>query len=184
MRIHSIRPVGKRPVHDLTIDTEVFDHQNYVLGNGVITHNTGIYYSADNIFIIGRRQEKKAHEKEIRGYHFVINVEKSRYVREKAQIPITVLRGTGIDKWSALIEMAEESGHLIKTKRGAQLAWQYPDAQGDDDKKYIITDMDKEFWIPILKDKTFHEWVKDNYQQAHSKLLDDEDDVEDVYSEE
>ena len=54
----------------------------------IVSGGTGIYYSADNIWIIGRQQDKKGTE--IQGYHFVINVEKSRYVKEKSKIPITV----------------------------------------------------------------------------------------------
>ena len=54
----------------------------------IVSGGTGIYYSADNIFIIGRQQEKQGTE--IVGYNFIINVEKSRYVREKSKIPIEV----------------------------------------------------------------------------------------------
>ena len=54
----------------------------------VVSGGTGIYYSADNIWIIGRQQDKKGTE--IQGYHFIINVEKSRYVKEKSKIPISV----------------------------------------------------------------------------------------------
>ena len=54
----------------------------------VVSGGTGIYYSADNIWIIGRQQDKQGTE--IKGYHFVINVEKSRYVKEKSKIPISV----------------------------------------------------------------------------------------------
>ncbi len=48
----------------------------------IVSGGTGIYYSADNIFIIGRQQEKQGTE--VVGYNFIINVEKSRYVREKS----------------------------------------------------------------------------------------------------
>jgi hypothetical protein len=54
----------------------------------VVGGGTGSYYSADNIFILGRQQEKDGTE--LLGYNFIINVEKSRYVREKAKIPVTV----------------------------------------------------------------------------------------------
>ena len=47
----------------------------------VVGGGTGIYYSADNIWILGRQQDKVGTE--IKGYHFVINVEKSRYVKGK-----------------------------------------------------------------------------------------------------
>ncbi len=52
----------------------------------IVSGGTGIYYSADNIFIIGRQQEKDADG--LTGYNFIINVEKSRFVREKSKIPV------------------------------------------------------------------------------------------------
>jgi RecA/RadA recombinase len=57
----------------------------------IVGGGTGSYYSADNIYIIGRQQEKEG--KDIVGYNFIINVEKSRHVREKAKIPVTVTHG-------------------------------------------------------------------------------------------
>ena len=44
----------------------------------IVGGGTGSYYSADNIFILGRQQEKEGTE--LVGYNFIINVEKSRYV--------------------------------------------------------------------------------------------------------
>src|SRR5688572_7248158 len=52
----------------------------------IVGGGTGSYYSSDNIWIIGRQQEKE--DKTIVGYHFIINIEKSRYVKEKSRIPI------------------------------------------------------------------------------------------------
>ncbi len=49
----------------------------------VVSGGTGIYYSADNIFILGRQQEKDG--KDVVGYNFIINVEKSRFVKEKSK---------------------------------------------------------------------------------------------------
>ena len=49
----------------------------------VVGGGTGSYYAADNIFILGRQQEKEGTE--VVGYNFIINVEKSRYVREKSK---------------------------------------------------------------------------------------------------
>ena len=45
----------------------------------ILSGGTGIYYSADNIYIVGRQQDKQGQE--LLGYNFIINVEKSRLVR-------------------------------------------------------------------------------------------------------
>ena len=44
----------------------------------IVGGGTGSYYSADTIWILGRQQEKTG--KDITGYNFIINVEKSRFV--------------------------------------------------------------------------------------------------------
>jgi RecA/RadA recombinase len=70
----------------------------------IVGGGTGSYYSADNIYILGRQQEKDG--KEISGYNFIINVEKSRYVREKSKIPIAVAWEGGIQKYSGIVDIA------------------------------------------------------------------------------
>ena len=79
---------------------------------GRVGGGTGSYYSADNIYILGRQQEKEGTE--VVGYNFIINVEKSRHVKEKSKIPVSVSFDGGISKWSGLLDLALESGHVIK----------------------------------------------------------------------
>ena len=146
----------------------------------VVSGGTGVYYSADNIFIIGRQQEKEG--KEVVGYNFIINVEKSRFVREKSRIPIEVTWEGGISKWSGLLDMALESGHVVKPSNG----W-YAKSSDDDAKKVRIKDTyNKEFWIPILSDKTFIKWIEDRYLMSADAIMQSEvseEDIKDAYSE-
>jgi RecA/RadA recombinase len=72
----------------------------------IVGGGTGSYYSADNIFILGHQQEKDGTE--IVGYNFIINVEKSRYVKEKSKIHVTVSFDGGISKWSGLLDIPSE----------------------------------------------------------------------------
>jgi hypothetical protein len=78
----------------------------------IVSGGTGVYYSASNIWIIGRQQDKVGTE--VQGYHFVINVEKSRFVKEKSKIPISVSWDGGIDKYSGLLDLALEAGYIQK----------------------------------------------------------------------
>ena len=135
----------------------------------IVGGGTGSYYSADNIFIIGRQQEKEGTE--VVGYNFIINVEKSRYVKEKSKIPVTVSFDGGISKWSGLLDIALESGHVIKPSNG----W-YSQVNNDtgeiDEKKYRIKDTDtKDFWLPILKQKSFQDFIKNKYQIASGSIM-------------
>lgn len=168
MKIKSITPVGKRDVYDIS----VADVEHYILDNGVVSHNTGSYYSADNIFILGRQQEKEGTE--VIGYNFIINVEKSRHVREKSKIPVTVKHDGGISTWSGLLDMALESGHVVKPSNGW---YSRVDADGVvEERKWRIKDTDtKEFWGMIIQNKGFQEWVKSTYQVASGSIMSSED---------
>lgn len=108
MKIKAIKPVGKQKVYDIS----VADVEHYLLANGVASHNSGVTYSADNVWIIGRQQDKVGTE--VQGYHFVINVEKSRFVKEKSKIPISVSWNGGIDKYSGLLDLGIEAGYIQK----------------------------------------------------------------------
>jgi RecA/RadA recombinase len=139
----------------------------------IVGGGTGSYYSADNIYIIGRQQEKEGAE--IVGYNFIINVEKSRYVREKAKIPVAVTFEGGISKWSGLLDMALESGHVVKPSNGWYSRVNTETGEVED-KKYRIADTDtKEFWESILADETFKEWIAKTYQNSTGSIFKDEE---------
>ena len=144
----------------------------------IVSGGTGPYYSADNIFILGRQQEKEGTE--IVGYNFIINVEKSRYVKEKSKIPVSVSFDGGISKWSGLLDIALESGHVIKPSNG----W-YSKVNVDtgevEDKKYRIKDTDsKEFWMSIITSKSFNDFVVKKYQVGHGDIIRDDEIFEDL----
>ena len=139
----------------------------------IVGGGTGSYYSADNIFILGRQQEKEGTE--IVGYNFIINVEKSRYVKEKSKIPVSVSFDGGISKWSGLLDIALESGHVIKPTNGW---YQKVDTEtGEvDEKKYRIKDTDtSEFWNSILESKSFQDYVESRYRIGNVELISDEE---------
>jgi len=140
----------------------------------VVGGGTGSYYSADNIFILGRQQEKEGTE--VVGYNFIINVEKSRHCREKSKIPVTVKHDGGISTWSGLLDMALESGHVIKPSNGW---YSRVDADGVvEEKKWRIKDTDsKEFWGSVITNKTFQEWIKNTYQVSSGSIMSSEDDL-------
>ena len=144
----------------------------------VVGGGTGSYYSADNIFILGRQQEKDG--KETVGYNFIINVEKSRYVKEKAKIPIEVTYEGGISKWSGLLDIAMMTGHVIKPSNGWYSKVDMETGEIED-KKYRYNDTQtKDFWMPILTSKTFRDAVEKMYTVAHGSIIKEEDDVQSV----
>jgi RecA/RadA recombinase len=134
----------------------------------IVGGGTGSYYSADNIYIIGRQQEKDGTE--VVGYNFIINVEKSRYVKEKSKIPISVSFDGGISKYSGLLDLAMESGHVVKPTNG----WysKVDQLTGEiGDKKRIADTSNAEFMDSILKDPKFKEFIKQKYEIAYGNIM-------------
>lgn len=173
MKITSIKPVGRKPVYDISVE----DAEHYVLENGVVTHNTGIYYSANWIFIIGRQQEKDGTE--VTGYNFVINIEKSRMVREKSKLPITVSFENGIEKWSGMLDLAVEMGYVVKPKNGW---YTRPCVEGDKNWRAEAADTN-DFWKPIFEKSDFAEAIAAKFQLSMKEMvekdtMDDEESVD------
>lgn len=133
----------------------------------VMSGGTGPMLSSDTVWILGRQQEKDSTG--ITGYNFVINVEKSRFVKEKSKILINVDFDTGISQWSGLLAAAELSGHVkkidkkyvtVNTETG-EMSKPYPEKGTDT----------AEFWTPVLKDKTFHNWIENTYKLANHAMV-------------
>jgi RecA/RadA recombinase len=144
----------------------------------IVGGGTGPYYSADNIFIIGRQQEKENNE--LSGYSFILNVEKSRFVREKSKIPLSVSFEGGISPWSGLLEVALESGHVIKPKVGWYQRVNVETGEIED-KNYRAADTDtKEFWLPVLKSKSFRSFIESKYLMTSASIMQDSE-IEGLY---
>ena len=145
----------------------------------IVSGGTGIYYSADNIWIIGRQQDKQGQE--IKGYHFVINVEKSRFVREKSKIPISVSWEGGIQRWSGLLDVAMAGNYVAKPSAGwycrvDRETGELMESAGKVREKETLTE---EFWKPIFEQTDFKEYIKSSYQiGTTAPELEEEDDNE------
>ena len=134
----------------------------------IVGGGTGSYYSADNIYIVGRQQEKDGTE--IVGYNFIINVEKSRYTKEKAKIPITVSFNGGIQRYSGLVDLAIEGGFVSKPSPGWYAKIDRTTGEIGDRVRFESTQTD-EFWKDLLKYEPFKEYVKKKYEIAYSNIM-------------
>ena len=141
----------------------------------VVGGGTGIYYSADNIWILGRQQDKKGTE--IQGYHFVINVEKSRYVKEKSKIPITVSWDGGVRAYSGLLDVALAGSYVTKPSNGWYARVDTETGEIGAKVRYDAT-LEKEFWDPIFAETDFKEFLNKQYSIGHQSLVDMDDIVE------
>jgi len=127
----------------------------------VVSGGTGIYYSADNIWILGRQQDKQGTE--IKGYHFVINVEKSRYVKEKSKIPITVSWDGGVEHWSGLLDVAMSGNYVSKPSPGWYCRVDKSTGELVDPKVREKDTLNKEFWKPIIEETDFKQYLTNKY---------------------
>ena len=142
----------------------------------VVSVGTGGYYASNIMIIVTRSQEKDGTD--LIGYNFNLNVEKSRFVKEKSKISVFVSFEDGISKWSGLMDLALESGHCVKPKNG----WYAKvDVESGEvfEKNYRLKDTNnKEFWNDILESNSFKEFIIKKYQLASGKMLNDESTVE------
>ena len=129
----------------------------------IISGGTGIYYSANQIFIISKAQEKEGTD--LAGFKFTINIEKSRYVKEKAKLPFTVLYESGIQRWSSLMDLAIESGHITKATQGWYNTTDLetgeiiePKRRGKD------IEQDDAFFEALIKDNRFNKFIEKKYK--------------------
>ena len=143
----------------------------------IVGGGTGSYYGSDNIWILGRQQDKDSDG--IQGYHFVINVEKSRYVKEKSKIPITINYQGGINRWSGLLDVAIDGGYIAKPKVGwyARVDKETGEVLAPNMRAGDIVD-NSDFWKAVFKETDFAKYIKEKYSIAHGAILQEDEDAD------
>lgn len=127
----------------------------------IVSGGTGIYYSADNIWILGRRQNKTGTE--VTGYDFIINVEKSRFVKEKSKIPISVSWDGGIERYSGLLDVALAGGFVIKPSNGWYQLVDTKTGEVVGSKVRQKDTLEPDFWSPLLSNQKFLDFIQNQY---------------------
>ena len=142
-----------------------------MFSKAVVSGGTGVMYSANDVWIIGRRQEKTGTE--ISGYHFIINIEKSRFVKEKSKIPISVSWDGGIEKWSGLLDLALETGYVVKPKNGWYMAMNPATKEELSGNLRAAQTMTEEFWTKVFNSTDFETAIENRYKVAHAAMLEE-----------
>lgn len=154
-----------------------------MFSKAVVSGGTGIYYSADTIIIFGRQQEKEGTT--LAGFNFILNIEKSRFVKEKSKIPLNVMFESGITKYSGLLALALESGDVIKPKNGWYAIVDKETGEVGRSVREGATYSD-DFLGAVLANPKFREFVKNKYKlvngasnpSEHVNIEDDEFDAD------
>lgn len=163
------------------VDMNSYGGTKQIVGGG-----TGMYYNPDTIWIVGKSQVKEGEEKV--GSTFTINIEKSRYVKENAKIPIVVRWDSGIANYSGLAELAKDFGIVSEGRRGKSFTLQYTKLDGTViDTLLKRNDEDEVFWETVLKETDLAYRIETYYSiptpksvsEITKELDEDDDDLED-----
>ena len=121
----------------------------------VASGGRGSIYNSNTLWIITSSKNKE--DSELVGFNFNITVKKSRKVKQEARIPITVTFEEGIDRWSGLLDMAVESGHVVRPTKQTYALASKPEVT------FKKKDLDDEFYNYLIKDQGFIDWVRKEY---------------------
>ena len=100
--------LDKRTVYDI----EVFPDSNYILHNGLYSHNSGTKYAASTIVFLSKRKEKEGTVHLGNVVH--CKLDKSRFTREGSQVDIMIDFSKGLDPYWGLLDALVES-NLVKS---------------------------------------------------------------------
>ena len=104
-KIKSITSVGVGDVYDISVEK----YENYILENGVVTHNSGLQYAASTIIYLSKSKEKDGTE--VIGNIIRAKTQKSRLSKENQEVQIRLFYDErGLDRYYGLLELGELGG--------------------------------------------------------------------------
>jgi hypothetical protein len=104
-KIKSITSVGVGDVYDISVEK----YENYILENGVVTHNSGLQYAASTIIYLSKSKEKDGTE--VIGNIIRAKTHKSRLSKENQEVQIRLYYDErGLDRYYGLLELGELGG--------------------------------------------------------------------------
>ena len=104
-KIKSITSVGDGDVYDISVEK----YENYILENGVVTHNSGLQYAASTIIYLSKSKEKDGTE--VIGNIIRAKTQKSRLSKENQDVEIRLYYDDrGLDRYYGLLELGEIGG--------------------------------------------------------------------------
>ncbi len=164
--IKSIKKVQSEDVYDIS----VIDYENYILENGIITHNSGSKYSSSSILTISKSKEKEGTE--VAGVILKFKTQKSRFSKENQEVEVRLYYDErGLDKYYGLIELGEESGIIPRIGNryeidGKKLA-----------RKQIMQEPEKYFTQELLE--RLDAYARTKFQYGKSAHIIEEEESED-----
>lgn len=90
-------------------------------------------------------------------------MEKSRYVKEKSQIPISVSWEGGVQNWSGLLDVALEGQYVAKPSNGWYCKVSRETGELLEPKVREKDTLEESFWTSVFNDTDFKEYVRTKF---------------------
>lgn len=104
-KIKSITSIGMGDVYDISVEK----YENYILENGVVTHNSGLQYASSTIIYLSKSKEKDGTE--VVGNIIRAKTHKSRLSKENQEVQVRLYYDErGLDRYYGLLELGEIGG--------------------------------------------------------------------------
>ena len=116
LKIKTITKCDKQDVYDISVD----QYENYILSNGVITHNSGLKYTASTIVYLSKKKDKDGTE--VVGNIVKAKLQKSRLTKENSFVEIKITYSKGLDRYYGLLDIAEKYGIIKKVSTRYELS--------------------------------------------------------------
>ena len=105
----------KKDVYDIEVQNE----HNYILDNGIVSHNSGLVYASSIVVLMQKYKLKEDEDGKktttVNGIRAKCKVSKTRYAKPFEEIEIHIPYDTGMNIYSGLTEMFEKYGLLAKS---------------------------------------------------------------------
>lgn len=115
MKIKSIKKGKNETVYDICVN----NHHNYILENGIITHNSGLIYAASTILMLAKKKDKDGTE--VVGNIIKVKTYKSRLSKENAEVELQLSYKRGLDRYYGLLPLCEKYDVIRKSGRQYEL---------------------------------------------------------------
>ena len=162
------------------IINHIYMEQGAMYPKAIVSGGQAVTLVANWIFIVTKSQDKVGTE--LVGNNFTINIEKSRYVKEKSKFKYNVNYKNGINKWSGLLEWALESGHAKQSGAWYQL---YDFSTNEFTvKKTLEKNVPDSYYEELIKNQSFKDFIKEKYKLTGHPTDVDEVEIDEDFDDE
>jgi hypothetical protein len=139
------------PENTTVHDIEVAEDHHYLIGEGIVSHNSAQIFSSDIVVSMNKRKlkEDEAGNKttEVLGIRSKIRCVKTRYSKPFEDVEVVIPYATGIDPYSGMFDLCEQRKVIVKDGN----RYRYVSLDGVEHKLYR-KNMDANFFDMIIRE--------------------------------